>query len=40
MSDKYAFRDLHLKLKVNTKKKNTKKNTHTQEKYTLRFAET
>lgn len=38
MSDKYAFRDLHLKLKVNTKK--TTKNTHTQEKYTLRFAET
>lgn len=39
MSDKYAFRGLHLKLKVNTKKKTTK-NTHTQEKYTLRFAET
>lgn len=28
MSDKYAFRDLHLKLKVNTKKK-TKQKKHT-----------
>lgn len=33
MSDKYAFRDLHLKLKVNTKKKTKKKHTYTRKIY-------
>lgn len=28
MSDKYAFRDLHLKLKVNTKKQHQKTHIH------------